>query len=292
MIRLITRSALRLAGSAYPFHRTGRIVHNRLTRWVTSPLLQRQTIRTRNGLSLEVVPADLIGRQLYLTGTFDPHLLTLFEALSRDAAVVVDVGANIGLFALSMAKAGARVVHAVEPQADVASMLLRSADASALRNKIHLHPFAISLEDGEAAFALDTENPGAAHIVEKHAGPNTITVRLRNGDKFLDSLGADAIDFMKVDVEGHEAQVFGGMSRWLSLHRIRSIVFETFGRDGDIDALSLISGHGYELYNVSKSWLAPALRKWDGVSSSDDMLAVSPEARGEILERVGRYVLS
>ena len=167
MLRRLVRSALRSLGARYPFHRTARIVHNPLTRWATAPLRQPEPVRCPNGLVVYVVPSDLIGRQLYLTGTWDPHLLLVLEALARGSEVIVDVGANVGFFALSMAAAApTAAVHAVEPHPLLADLIERSVRASALP-RVTIHRFALSESSGQATLAVDAHHLG---IVEDRRG--------------------------------------------------------------------------------------------------------------------------
>ena len=42
---------------------------------------------------------------------------------------------------------------------------------------------------------------------------------LRQGDRYLESLGIDRVDLIKVDVEGFELQVLAGLTQTLRRHR-------------------------------------------------------------------------
>ncbi len=292
MLRRLARSALRSLGARYPFHRSARIVHNPLTRWATAPLLQAEPIRCRNGLVVYVVPSDLIGRQLYLTGTWDPHLLMVLEELARGSEVIVDVGANVGFFALSMAAAAPNAaVHAVEPHPLLADLIERSVRASALP-RVTIHRFALSESTGQATLAVDAHHLGMSRIGAATApGEATIPISLRRGDEFLEGIGVRGIDLMKLDVEGHEAQVLRGMEAWLSTHRVRVILFEARGHGDDRAAADLLLRHGYRLNGVDKGLMSPRLCDCPVPfhRSHEDLVAIAPNAPPRVRAALGRW---
>ena len=281
MVRRLARSALRSLGARYPFQRTARIVHNPLTRWATARLGQPEPVRCRNGLVVHVVPSDLIGRQLYLTGTWDPHLLLVLEALARGSEVIVDVGANVGFFALSMAAAApTAAVHAVEPHPLLADLIERSVRASALP-RVTIHRFALSESSGQATLAVVADHLGSSRVgVATAPGEATIPILLRQGDEFLEGLGGREIDLMKLDVEGHEAQVLRGMEAWLSKRRVHVILFEARGHGDDRAAADLLLRHGYRLLGVDKGLMWPRLCECSVPfhRSHEDVVAIAPDA--------------
>src|SRR2546423_88747 len=92
---------------------------------------------SRNVVLRRRLPADLGGRKIYVTPDSalrywgwdlektDPELLGLVRSFVPSDAVVWDIGANVGLFALSAASR-ARMVLAVEPDSWLSSLLIRS----------------------------------------------------------------------------------------------------------------------------------------------------------------------
>jgi hypothetical protein len=131
------------------------------------------------------VPSDLIGRQLYLTGTWDPHLLLVLEELARGSEVIVDVGANVGFFALSMAAAAPKAaVHALEPHPLLAGLIERSVRTSGLP-QVTVHRFALSESSGQATLAVVADHLGMSRIgVATAPGEATIPILLRQRTSF------------------------------------------------------------------------------------------------------------
>src|SRR3954451_5544991 len=88
----------------------------------------------RLGVRLELDLRDNLQRTLYFTGTYEPGVLALLERELRRGDVVLDVGAHVGVHALTAARrlralGGGRVI-AFEPTPDSAT----TARAAAARN--------------------------------------------------------------------------------------------------------------------------------------------------------------
>jgi hypothetical protein len=59
-----------------------------------------------------------------------------------------------------------------------------------------------------------------------HAASTPFTAELRTGDDYVRAHGLDAIDFLKIDVEGAEHLVLKGFQQTLAAGRINCIQFE------------------------------------------------------------------
>jgi hypothetical protein len=53
-------------------------------------------IRTTDGFDLKIMPNELIGRHIYLTGEFDRSTIEVLCNFAKPDDVLLDVGANIG----------------------------------------------------------------------------------------------------------------------------------------------------------------------------------------------------
>jgi FkbM family methyltransferase len=213
-------------------------------------------------------------------------LLAVLQVVAVDAKTIVDVGANVGFFTLSLAASTHAIVHAVEPQPRLGNLIERSARASNLQGQVRLHRFALSDSDGERRFFIDHANLGGSKISSDVAPERTIQVPVRAGSNFLDSLGVPEIDLVKVDVEGHEKQVLHSIESWLARHAIRAIVFEARGHGEDGDAMQLLSHHGYELLGIEKGLRSPRISEGPSLqrASVEDMLAVRPRDFQDVKE--------
>ena len=140
-------------------------------------------------------------------------------------AVVFDVGANVGHWsqgALALFP-GARI-HAFEPLPGAFAQLSRIAGITA-------HQLALGAEPGTATLHFDPDTTVLSSLHDR-AGmglAQTVDVEVLPLDAFADAHGIDHIDFLKIDVEGHEKDVIAGASRRLGDGRIGVVQFEYGG---------------------------------------------------------------
>jgi FkbM family methyltransferase len=136
---------------------------------------------------------------------------------------VVDVGAHIGRYTLMAARTASRVI-AVEPDPSNFRMLERNVKLNGYSNVV-LVPKALSSRPGTLEFQLaGRENTGTSSILPEGLAPSALGTRggtIRVGTDTLDHIlatcGLSRIDWLKVDVEGHEVAVLEGGQRALGL---------------------------------------------------------------------------
>lgn len=172
--------------------------------------------------------------------------LALAYAVGRLAGAgpfcVVDVGANIGQFAFAAAitlDAGARI-HSLEPSARAFQILEANIAARGLTDRIEAVRLGLGMEAGPAR--LYSSSPGAS-IASLHDLYNPLRpfspafsemIELTTLDRFCAERNIDRIDYLKLDIEGHELFALQGAARMLTEQRIRFIQFE-FG-EANIDS--------------------------------------------------------
>jgi FkbM family methyltransferase len=125
--------------------------------------------------------------------------------------VFVDVGANVGTYAMVLARhvgASGRVI-AIEPHPVTHARLAFNRAASGLA-QVHLVAAAAGPSDGELMIETDGDNLGASHIVSGDRPGNAIKVASLRLQRILGDAGADRVDALKIDVEGFEDRVLTG----------------------------------------------------------------------------------
>jgi FkbM family methyltransferase len=122
--------------------------------------------------------------------------------------VFVDVGANVGTYALALAQAvgaGGKVI-AVEPHPVTHARLAFNRAASRLA-QVTLVAAAAGANDGELLIETDGDNLGASHVVTDAASASAIKVPSRTLQHILADAGAAKVHALKIDVEGFEDRV-------------------------------------------------------------------------------------
>ena len=161
----------------------------------------------------------------------------------RDAGnlIAVDVGANIGQFAMAAAGRLKPVhIHSFEPSRRTFESLQAAIRDAGMQAVIEPHQFALSDREEQAVLYSSQHGAAIASLYDLHNPPVAFkpefseTVTTTTLDTFCANRGIERIDYLKIDVEGHELSVLRGASRMLSERRIRFIQFE-FG-EANIDS--------------------------------------------------------
>ncbi len=135
----------------------------------------------------------------------------MIESLVADGDWFLDVGANIGWYAINIATARPTArVHAFEPIPKTFEQLQANVALNALPN-IVTHNFGLYHEARELDFYYHPEGSGNASSanVSDRADAEVVRCEVRTLDDFIVASGARA-DFIKCDVEGGEFFVFEG----------------------------------------------------------------------------------
>jgi len=125
--------------------------------------------------------------------------------------VFVDVGANVGTYAMVLARhvgSGGTVI-AIEPHPVTHARLAFNNSASGT-TQVKLIAAAAGPSDGELMIETDGDNLGASHVVSGAASHQAIKVPSLRLRRILDEAGVSQLDTMKIDVEGFEDRVLTG----------------------------------------------------------------------------------
>jgi FkbM family methyltransferase len=202
----------------------------------TSPLDKR--VRLRNGKQL------LLSRQ----GSLD--MIVLFQVFCEKVypivknTVVLDVGANIGLFSLFAAFSGARRVYAFEPNREAYQYILENIRQNNLQDVIIAYNYAVTSRSHEVVAIPRVASPmnriiyGRA-LIDEYESVNTISV-----DDIVSNDDISHVDLLKMDCEGSEYDILAGMSE-SAFSRIDRIIVEYHdGKPEEID--DNLKRHGFK----------------------------------------------
>ena len=164
---------------------------------------------------------------------------------------IVDIGANCGVYALSMAKVVGPTGHvwAFEPSSATADLLAEGIAANGF-TQVTLERCAVSAAPGTAQFSMNVQPELNALM---HGGPRdgaTETVMVTSLDDCITSRGWRDIAFLKIDAEGEEAPILQGGRRFFAEQS--PLVQYELQRDGEVQ-MDLVDGFaamGYDSYRL------------------------------------------
>lgn len=170
------------------------------------------------------------GEQAFIQSIVAPMFRT------NSSMIAWDVGAGCGEYTELLAKylPNESRILSFEPQVSAYQHLARRVEAEGFSN---VTAFNLGFSDGLGAGTLyksrDNRLLASLHLRKlDHLGicfDTTEQVVLSTIDKFCDEHGISRIDFLKLDVEGHEMAVLKGASNMLSRRRIGMIQWEFGG---------------------------------------------------------------
>lgn len=225
------------------------------------------------------------------TGLHEPSEQLFVTSYVRPDDGVIDVGANVGIYAVACAALDARVV-ALEPSTLTRTALEENIRINHLEGRVRVYAVAAgeASRNGQLTMSLDacnhlddsnddlarTDQEGTAHEL----------VDVRTLDSLLkdveDWLAPHRISLVKVDAEGHDLQVLRGASRLIESHR-PVILVESWEGGTDIRALLADVGYRVHRYDIDSRRLVEYPGEWAGQCN---FIAVPRERLGEIHERL------
>jgi len=197
-------------------------------------------------------PRTDIGQTLFLTGEFEKDILDLSRQYIPRDGVAIDIGANIGIHSLFFADIATQgIVLAFEPSQETFSFLVEN-----VRHISNIIPInlALSNEKGIVDFYIASDNAySSLKDTQRKPINRTQKVICTSLDHFLEGLGIERLDFVKIDVEGFELNVLQGMQKTINTYRpvIQCEIYQgVHSNDMPEQTVSLIINCGYQAFFV------------------------------------------
>ncbi len=171
-----------------------------------------------------------ISRDLILAGTREPTHTKLMQDVLKPGDVVVDIGANIGYYALMEARAVGKAgqVYAIEPVPANMAMLKRNIKLNGYKN---IKTFALAIGGGNKKEYIYLATKSNLSTLTKNESDkmdlrikDKVPVQVVTLDTFLKDKKFP--DVIRMDVEGYETEIIKGMKSILTRLRPLKIFME------------------------------------------------------------------
>lgn len=174
-------------------------------------------LKTIRGFNLEAFEGDSITREVQRKGEYDANTLnSLADILSTiKPNTSLDVGANIGNHALLIAKFSKKVI-AFEPVKFVFDVLHSNVKRNSANNLIAVNLGLSNTQAQQTIYIPNNGNLGTSSIETKADDSEQFNIETVAGDDYLaKNYDGSHVDFIKIDVEGHEAMALLGLKHTL-----------------------------------------------------------------------------
>jgi FkbM family methyltransferase len=187
------------------------------------------------------------------------HEVSFILSVLEPGMIFFDVGANAGLFAISVAKKiGGGCVFAFEPCSSTFELLKKNLLINCLAD-VNVFQTALGNSVGQGVLQINARGKDGLNTLGRptHPGSQVVgqeDVRITTVDAFMKDRNIPRVDVMKVDIEGAELMMFRGARELLERKDAPLILYEGFGfltrgfGYHPVEILWLLESCGYTLF--------------------------------------------
>lgn len=177
------------------------------------------------------------------------YLERLYDSLIKKDAVVVDIGANQGLFTY-WASLFSKQVYSVEPSFEHFEALKQLISFNSMKNVTPIK-CAISNFTGKGTF-YKLPNTTMFSLTPAMKTGDTEAVEVVTLERLFNQLSINHVDILKVDVEGEEFNIFSHSSFDKVASRVSTIITEyhTWTGNNPIQLKNMLHDRGFEVVQL------------------------------------------
>lgn len=211
------------------------------------------------GREVIVDPNDLVGWHFAMLRSFDPEVVEILEKACDPSLKEVfwDIGANKGACFCSLA-AKLPLLHivAIEPQKSLCGQNIKNLE-SVCSGRYEYVQTGIGEEEADLTLVIPKANLGGAslHLPQHSPDSDCEVIRIQTAQQIVESSKFGWLTVAKIDVEGHEPQVFRSLAPCFASRICKAVVFENHRSETQaFDTIKAVTEpHGYEIYGIRKS---------------------------------------
>ena len=212
-------------------------------------------------MAVESNPGDIVSDSLAVDGFWEPELVDVFAAILKEktskqrSCLFLDVGANLGVHAVYMARLGCRVI-AFEMQPKLADLMRTSLYLNGLDDRVTLINQPVYDIPKTLYFVPIPGNLGGTNVYESRTGRSN---EVAKEAVRIDDVVKERIDLMKIDVEGAEIHALRSMSNLFAKNLVGDIFIEIWGSYHE--PVNFLFEQGFAPYRVRKDYTVALSRK-------------------------------
>jgi FkbM family methyltransferase len=220
---------------------------------IESPLPRTTTVEIAGGVRI-VVPDSLnliTPYVLYEQQDWFEEELNFLRRILRPGQNAIDIGANYGVYALSIANAVGPTggVWAFEPSSTTASFLAQGIAANSFSHVV-LETSAVSSKCGQAQLTLNANSELNALTQERPLTGSFETVDVVSLDECLRRYDWRDIALVKIDAEGEETHIIEGGRDFLAKLSPLILYEVKAGTDLHLELVGKFAEHGYRSFRL------------------------------------------
>jgi FkbM family methyltransferase len=221
--------------------------------------LNRPLTVSFNGIQVLLAPQGSIAGDIWAGVRCERHEVSFILDVLEPGMIFFDVGANVGLFAISAAKKiGGKGVFAFEPCSSTCELLQRNLLLNRLAD-VNVVQIALGDSVGEGVLQVNARGKDGLNTLGQATHPSSKVVgqeevRITTVDVFMKESNLPRVDVMKLDIEGAELLLFRGARELLKRADAPLILYEGFGfltrgfGYHPVEILWLLESCGYSLF--------------------------------------------
>jgi len=148
-----------------------------------------------------------------LAATINEQRTEIYESARETVGtgdVVLDCGANVGVYTRHALNRGAKLVVAIEPAPEALECLRRNLQSEVASGRVIIYSKGVWNKDAELQMNMSSKWASTASSITLDRGGKGPTVPLTTIDKLVAELNLPTVDFIKMDIEGAEMQALEG----------------------------------------------------------------------------------
>ncbi|HSV47567.1 MAG TPA: FkbM family methyltransferase [Ramlibacter sp.] len=235
----------------------------RLARLLTRLVGRRAPVRLQDHLGNQIWCPSIdepISQHLFANGVYEPDTQRIVLNFLRPGGCFLDVGANVGAIAVPVASArpDARVL-CVEGDPDIVEFLQRNVQRN-LCTGVTVVGVLVGAASAQVPFHQAPAHKFGMGSIGTQFGGSPILLQQLSLDTVMDDAGIEAVDVVKIDIEGAELGALQGLRRRLTSASPPVVVFEfvdwaepQIAGQAPGDAQRFLLGLGYRLFRLGAS---------------------------------------